>query len=114
MAKTSNIFARVEPEIKEQAEMVLNKLGIPMSNAINIFLRQGVLQNGLPFEVKVPQNKPLAYGDLTTEQFDQEIEKGLADLASGRVVSAEIFGDGCKMRYLGTGTKYSQNIVFMV
>lgn len=63
MAKTSNVFARVEPEIKEQAEMVLNKLGIPMSNAINIFLRQGVLQN-----------KPLAYRNLTTEQFDKEIE----------------------------------------
>ena len=37
MSKTTSIFARVEPEIKEQAEMVLNKLGISMSNAINIF-----------------------------------------------------------------------------
>lgn len=89
MAKTSNVFARVEPEIKEQAEIVLNKLGIPMSNAINIFLRQIVLQKGLPFEVKISQNKPLAYGDLTTEQFNSEIEKGLADLASGRVVTSQ-------------------------
>ena len=40
MAKTSNVFARVEPEIKEQAELVLSKLGISMSNAVNIFLRQ--------------------------------------------------------------------------
>jgi DNA-damage-inducible protein J len=37
MSKTTSIFTRVEPEIKEQAEMVLNKLGISMSNAINIF-----------------------------------------------------------------------------
>ena len=37
MSKTASIYARVEPEIKEQAEMVLDKLGIPMSNAINIF-----------------------------------------------------------------------------
>ena len=33
MARTSNVFARVEPEIKEQAEQVLDQLGIPMSNA---------------------------------------------------------------------------------
>jgi addiction module RelB/DinJ family antitoxin len=37
LSKTTSIFTRVEPEIKEQAEMVLNKLGISMSNAINIF-----------------------------------------------------------------------------
>ena len=43
MSKTTSIFVRVEPEIKEQAEKVLNKLGIPMSNAINIFLRQVIL-----------------------------------------------------------------------
>ena len=61
MAKTSNVFARVEPEIKEQAEMVLNKLGIPMSNAINIFLRQ-VAYKTVPFEVKISQNKPLHTG----------------------------------------------------
>ena len=38
MARTSNVFARVEPEIKEQAEQVLDQLGIPMSNAVSMFL----------------------------------------------------------------------------
>ena len=81
MAKTSNIFARVEPEIKEKAELVLSELGIPMSNAINIFLRQIIIQNGIPFALKVVQNKPLVYNDLTIEQFNEEIEKGLAVFA---------------------------------
>ncbi len=89
MAKTTSIFARVEPEIKEQAEIILNKLGIPMSNAINIFLRQVVIQNGIPFDVKIPNNKPLAFEDLATEEFNNEIEKGFNDLLSGRLVSAE-------------------------
>lgn len=89
MAKTSNIFARVEPEIKEQAELVLEQLGIPMSNAIGLFLRQVVLQRGIPFELKLPQSKPLSVGTLTEEQFNAEIEKGLADLTAGKVVSAE-------------------------
>ena len=89
MVKTTSIFTRVEPEIKEQAEMVLNKLGISMSNAVNIFLRQVVLQNGLPFEVKITHNKPLAFEDLASEEFNNEIEKGFNDLRAGRVVSAD-------------------------
>ena len=65
MARTSNIFARIDPEIKEQAEQVLEQLGIPMSNAIGLFLRQVVIQRGIPFDIKLPQNKPLAFGSLS-------------------------------------------------
>lgn len=89
MARTSNVFARVEPEIKEQAEQVLERLGIPMSNAVGMFLRQVVLQRGLPFDVKLPHERPLAYGSLTKAQFDAEIEKGMADIREGRVYTAD-------------------------
>ena len=89
MPKTSNIFARVEPGLKEQAEIVLEQLGIPMSNAISLFLRQVVLQRGIPFDIKLPADKPLAAGSLPEEEFNAEIEKGFADLAEGRTVSAE-------------------------
>ena len=54
MTRTSNIFARVEPEIKQQAESVPEQLGIPMSNAISIFLRRAAMQKGIPFEIKLP------------------------------------------------------------
>jgi len=99
MARTSNIFARVEPEIKEQAELVLEQLGIPMSNAIGLFLRQVVLQRGIPFELKLPQSKPLSVGTLTEEQFNAEIEKGLADLTAGKVVSAENVAERMRQDY---------------
>ena len=89
MARTSNVFARVEPEIKEQAEKVLNSLGIPMSNAVGMFLRQVVLQRGIPFEMKLPPATPLSYDALTREQFDAEMEKGMADIKEGRVYSAD-------------------------
>lgn len=79
MARTANVFARVEPELKEQAESVLDQLGIPMSNAVGMFLRQIVLQKGIPFEMKLPRTAPLTYGFLTKEQFDKEIEKGMGD-----------------------------------
>ncbi len=89
MARTSNVFARVEPEIKEQAENVLNQLGIPMSNAIGIFLRQIVMQKGIPFDMKLPQRTPLAYSSLTESEFNAEIEKGFADISIGNMSLAE-------------------------
>ncbi len=89
MARTANVFARVEPELKEQAEQVLGELGIPMSNAVSMFLKQIVLQRGIPFEMKLPADRPLAYGALTKEQFDAEIGKGMADMDNGRVYAAD-------------------------
>lgn len=89
MARTSNIFVRVEPEIKEQAEQVLERLGIPMSNAVGMFLRQVVLQRGIPFEMKLPRDTIPAYRSFTKEQFDAEIEKGMADIREGVVYSAD-------------------------
>lgn len=90
MARTANVFARVEPEVKEQAEQVLDRLGIPMSNAVGMFLRQVVLQRGIPFEMKLPEyEEPLVYDVLTREQFNAEIQKGIEDIKAGRVYSAD-------------------------
>ena len=89
MARTANVFARVEPEIKEQAETVLNQLGIPMSNAVGMFLRQIVIQRGIPFEMKLPAKSPLVIGELTKEQFDEELLKGMDEIENGQVFSAD-------------------------
>lgn len=90
MARTANVFARVEPDLKEQAEQVLNQLGIPMSNAVGMFLKQIVLQRGIPFEMKLPSyEEPIAYQALTKEQFNAEIEKGMEDIKAGKVYSAD-------------------------
>ena len=88
-SRTANVYTRVDPETKEQAEAILNQLGIPMSNAIGMFLKQIVLQRGIPFEMKLPTEKPVAIGGMTKEQIDSEIKKGMDDIAAGRVVSAD-------------------------
>jgi len=75
MKPTSNVFARVEPEIKEQAEQVLNELGIPMSNAIGLFLRQIIMQRGIPFELKLPNRNPAAIGEMTDTELNAMLEK---------------------------------------
>ncbi|MDR1563644.1 MAG: type II toxin-antitoxin system RelB/DinJ family antitoxin [Oscillospiraceae bacterium] len=89
MQRTSNVFARVEPEIKEQAESVLNQLGIPMSNAIGLFLRQIIMQRGLPFDVKLPAQAPVAIGAMSAAELNAELEKGYADIAAGRLHKLE-------------------------
>jgi DNA-damage-inducible protein J len=54
MAKTETIRARVEPELKQEAEAVLKALGLNASEAITMFYRQVALRRALPFEVKLP------------------------------------------------------------
>ena len=84
MQRTSSVFARVEPEIKEQAEQVLNQLGIPMSNAIGLFLRQIIIQRGIPFDVRLPARKPVAIGAMSAAELNTELEKGYDDVVAGR------------------------------
>ncbi len=88
MSKSSSVFTRVAPELKEKAESILTQLGIPMSNAINLFLRQIVLQKGIPFDVKLPQAALLDMSSLSQGEFDAEIQKGIDDLESGKIISA--------------------------
>lgn len=85
MAKSANLYARIEPDVKEQAEMILTALGIPASNAITMFYKQIILNNGLPFEVKLPEH-PLDISRMTAAQLDAELEKGYADMQAGRAV----------------------------
>jgi DNA-damage-inducible protein J len=54
MATTETICARVEPELKREAEAVLKALGLNASEAITLFYRQVALRRGLPFEIKLP------------------------------------------------------------
>ena len=88
MAKSANLYARIEPEVKEQAEAILNALGIPASNAITMFYKQIILQRGLPFEVKLPEH-PLDVSRLTDAQLDAELEKGCAQYRAGQAVPAQ-------------------------
>jgi DNA-damage-inducible protein J len=58
--KTAVIHARIEPQIKLQAEGVLHDLGISPTDAIRIFYRQITLRRGLPFAVSMPNERTAA------------------------------------------------------
>ena len=89
MSKSANLYVRIEPEIKEQAEKILSTLGIPASNAINIFYKQIILQRGLPFEVKIPDSTPIDVSMMGAEELHAELEKGYADVKAGRIKDAK-------------------------
>ncbi|MDE6662052.1 MAG: type II toxin-antitoxin system RelB/DinJ family antitoxin [Lachnospiraceae bacterium] len=93
-AKSANLYARIEPDVKEQAEKILSTLGIPASNAINMFYKQIILNRGLPFEVKIPSARPVDLTGLTEEELNAELEKGYADMVAGRTKPAsQAFAD---------------------
>ncbi len=89
MPKTANLYARIEPEVKEKAESILSDLGIPASNAINMFYKQIILHRGIPFDVKIPLAQPVNAEVLTEEQMDRELEKGYADMLNGKTKPAK-------------------------
>ena len=55
--KTAAVHSRIQPEIKEQAEEILQRLGLSPTEAIRMFYTQITLRNGLPFDVAIPNNE---------------------------------------------------------
>jgi DNA-damage-inducible protein J len=59
MSKSAVIRARVEPDVKEHAEAIFRKLGLNATDAITLFYKQVGLCNGLPFDIRIPNEETL-------------------------------------------------------
>lgn len=83
MTKTDMIRARVEPELKHEAEEVFSALGLSPTEAIRLFYKQVALHHGLPFEVRIPNAE-------TREAMRQAREReGIVEYASLDDLKAE-------------------------
>ena len=67
--KTATVLARIDPELKKQADAVLDRLGIPASLLINMLYNQIVLTKGIPFKISVPDNA--GEYDMETNSFTE-------------------------------------------
>ena len=67
--KTAAIHSRIDPDTKEKAETILNRLGVSPTEAIRMFYTQITLRDGLPFSVEIP---------------NEETERALKDSRAGR------------------------------
>jgi len=89
MEKTATLNLRVNPTVKERAEAVLSRLGIPMSTAIDMYLNQISLTGGIPFAVTLPKSPDVINADLmTNEELHAKLQKGYDDIQEGKVQSA--------------------------
>ena len=74
--KTANVLARVEPDIKEKAETIMAKLGVPASVVINMLYKQIVMTKSIPFALSIPDS-PISFEEMDSETFDSIMQKGL-------------------------------------
>ena len=83
MAKVANIYVRVKPEIKKQAEQVFDSFGMTVSEAINVFLHKAIMVGGIPFDIRpsVPNAETLeAIREVELMEQDPSIGKGYSDV----------------------------------
>ena len=74
MAKTDTLHIRVEPDVKIKAEETLNDLGLSITEAVNVFLNQVILHNGIPFKIEKPK-------------YNKETIQAMEDVKSGKNLS---------------------------
>ena len=80
MRKDNFVKARVSGELKQNVEGILSGLGLTMSDAINVYLRQIELYKGLPFEVKMPSKETIETFEKTDQGIDVIKTKDLNNL----------------------------------
>lgn len=85
--KSANVTARVQPEIKKQAEAILEQIGLPVSVLIDTLYRQIIMTGGVPYSLTVP--KLPAKDSMTDEQFNAMMEKGNQQAKNGQTVPVE-------------------------
>ena len=92
-AKTANVMARVEPNVKEQAEKIMDMLGIPVSVVINTLYKQIIMTRSIPFSLSVP-SVPAARDELDDAAFHAMMERGLKEAKADQSrLAADVFAD---------------------
>lgn len=91
--KSANVLARVEPDVKEQAESIMSKLGVPASVVINMLYKQIIMTKSIPFPLSLPA-EPMSRDTMTAAEFDSIMEKGLAEAKADKSrPAADAFSD---------------------
>lgn len=81
-AKTASVLARIEPDVKMQAEEVMERLGVPASVVINMLYKQIILTQSIPFSLSLTK-RPLARNEMSRTEFNSMMSRGYADALAG-------------------------------
>lgn len=81
--KNATINVRVDPEVKQSAESVLGQLGLSMSTAVEMFLRQVSLTGSIPFAVALPRApKSLSVSTMSDVQLREGLLRGYREIGA--------------------------------
>ena len=75
--KTANVNVRIQENIKEQAEKILSQIGLSRAVAIDLFYRQIIMNNGIPFSLTVPKKQVPILDTMSEEEFHTMMNKGM-------------------------------------
>lgn len=91
--KTANVMARVEPSVKEQAEAIMEMLGIPASVVINTLYKQIIMTRSIPFSLAVPA-VPVARDEMDETAFNAMMARGMNEAKEDKSRAAsDVFAD---------------------
>ena len=91
--KTANVMARVEPSVKEQAEAIMEMLGIPASVVINTLYKQIIMTRSIPFSLSVPA-APVARDEMDEDAFNAMMARGMNEAKTDNSRDAsDVFAD---------------------
>ena len=89
MEKNTTLNLRVNSDLKRRAEEVLSQLGMPMSTAIDIYLKQIAMVGGIPFAVTLPKAPVTINADMMTiDDIHAKLKEGYSDIEKGNVQDA--------------------------
>ena len=92
-AKTANVIDRKASNIKEQAEEIMEMLGIPVSVVINTLYKQIIMTRSIPFSLSVPA-VPVARDEMDEAAFHAMMERGLSEAKADKSRAAsDVFAD---------------------
>lgn len=75
--KTASVNVRIQENIKEEAEKILSQIGLSRAVAIDLFYRQIIMNNGIPFSLTVPNQQVPIRDIMSEEEFYKMMNKGM-------------------------------------
>ena len=109
MANTSAVYARIDSTLKENAEGILQQLGISPSSAIQMLYSQIVLTRGLPLDLRLPAHKISAIGGMNRAELNTELQKGIDSLKLGKIYTLDEVDDAIIDKINAIRRKYEPN-----
>jgi len=81
MAETTNLNIRMDKELKERADVFFGEMGMNMTTAINVFIRQSLREGKIPFEISLSQDPFYSASNMAV------LRRSVQEANEGRLVS---------------------------